>query len=78
MTFDITIGEESIGKVKIALFGKTVPKTAENFKQLCVRHLTEVRLRVSLSLFETKLVSVSPRKPKMANWLASKAASFIG
>ncbi|UXI16271.1 origin recognition complex subunit 2 [Sarcoptes scabiei] len=41
VTFHITIGGNDAGKVKIGLFGKTVPKTVENFKQLCVRHLTE-------------------------------------
>lgn len=33
---DIKIGEEAIGRVVIGLFGKTVPKTAENFRQLCL------------------------------------------
>lgn len=33
--FDITIGDEPAGRVVIGLFGKDVPKTAENFKQLC-------------------------------------------
>ncbi|XP_049877068.1 peptidyl-prolyl cis-trans isomerase B [Pectinophora gossypiella] len=34
VTFDMKIGDESIGKIVIGLFGKTVPKTAENFYQL--------------------------------------------
>ncbi|XP_076465598.1 peptidyl-prolyl cis-trans isomerase B-like [Babylonia areolata] len=32
--FDIEIGGESAGRIVIGLFGKTVPKTAENFKSL--------------------------------------------
>ena len=32
--FDITIGGEKAGRVEIGLFGKTVPKTAKNFKSL--------------------------------------------
>ncbi|XP_061389081.1 peptidyl-prolyl cis-trans isomerase 5 [Musca vetustissima] len=32
--FDITIGNEPAGRIEIGLFGKTVPKTVENFKQL--------------------------------------------
>ena len=33
--FDITIGEEAAGRIEIGLFGNAVPKTAENFYQLC-------------------------------------------
>ena len=32
--FDITIGGEAAGRIEIGLFGKTVPKTVENFVQL--------------------------------------------
>ncbi|KAJ8955908.1 hypothetical protein NQ318_005456 [Aromia moschata] len=32
--FDITVGDEAIGRVVIGLFGKTVPKTVRNFKEL--------------------------------------------
>merc|ERR1719160_1455830 len=32
--FDIEIGDEAIGRVVMGLYGKTVPKTAENFKTL--------------------------------------------
>ncbi|XP_063540191.1 peptidyl-prolyl cis-trans isomerase 6 [Cydia strobilella] len=34
VTFTIKIGDEQIGDVVIGLFGKTVPKTVENFYQL--------------------------------------------
>lgn len=33
--FDVKIGEESAGRIVIGLFGDDLPKTAENFKQLC-------------------------------------------
>ena len=34
--FDITIAGEPAGRIEMGLYGKTVPKTAENFKQLCL------------------------------------------
>ncbi|KAK5368758.1 Peptidyl-prolyl cis-trans isomerase-like 1 [Exophiala xenobiotica] len=33
--FDITLGGESLGRIKMHLFANTVPKTAENFRQFC-------------------------------------------
>ncbi len=33
--FDVTIGGEDAGRVVFELFADVVPKTAENFKQLC-------------------------------------------
>ncbi|XP_061345895.1 peptidyl-prolyl cis-trans isomerase CYP19-4 isoform X3 [Gastrolobium bilobum] len=33
--FDVEIDGEAAGRVVIGLFGKTVPKTAENFRALC-------------------------------------------
>ncbi|CAG9759694.1 unnamed protein product [Ceutorhynchus assimilis] len=35
--FDITIGGEAAGRLEVGLFGNTVPKTAENFKQLALK-----------------------------------------
>ncbi|KAI5643042.1 cyclophilin type peptidyl-prolyl cis-trans isomerase/CLD domain-containing protein [Phthorimaea operculella] len=34
VTFEMSVGGDPIGKIVIGLFGKTVPKTVENFYQL--------------------------------------------
>eukprot|EP00827_Trimyema_finlayi_P000903 TRINITY_DN126_c0_g1_i5.p1 TRINITY_DN126_c0_g1~~TRINITY_DN126_c0_g1_i5.p1 ORF type:complete len:171 (-),score=60.10 TRINITY_DN126_c0_g1_i5:136-648(-) len=34
--FDITIGEKNAGRIVMELYAKDVPKTAENFRKLCV------------------------------------------
>ena len=33
--FDISIGGQNVGRVKMELFADVVPKTAENFRQFC-------------------------------------------
>ncbi|XP_068018939.1 peptidyl-prolyl cis-trans isomerase H isoform X2 [Melanerpes formicivorus] len=33
--FDVTIGGQEVGRMKIELFADVVPKTAENFRQFC-------------------------------------------
>uniref|UniRef100_A0A8C1D4V0 Peptidyl-prolyl cis-trans isomerase n=1 Tax=Cyprinus carpio carpio TaxID=630221 RepID=A0A8C1D4V0_CYPCA len=33
--FDVTVGGQEVGRMKIELFADIVPKTAENFRQFC-------------------------------------------
>uniref|UniRef100_A0A5F9CMC0 Peptidyl-prolyl cis-trans isomerase n=1 Tax=Oryctolagus cuniculus TaxID=9986 RepID=A0A5F9CMC0_RABIT len=33
--FDVNIGSQEVGRMKIELFADAVPKTAENFRQFC-------------------------------------------
>ena len=33
--FDVSIGGQEVGRIKMELFADVVPKTAENFRQLC-------------------------------------------
>lgn len=33
--FDISIGGQAVGRIKMELFADVVPKTAENFRQFC-------------------------------------------
>lgn len=35
--FDIKLGDDNLGRIVIGLFGKTVPKTAKNFKELALK-----------------------------------------
>lgn len=37
--FDITIGGKKEGRIEIGLFGKTVPKTADNFYKLATHEV---------------------------------------
>eukprot|EP00933_Yihiella_yeosuensis_P040125 TRINITY_DN3434_c0_g1_i1.p1 TRINITY_DN3434_c0_g1~~TRINITY_DN3434_c0_g1_i1.p1 ORF type:complete len:258 (+),score=86.74 TRINITY_DN3434_c0_g1_i1:88-861(+) len=39
--FDITIGGEAAGRIIMTLRGDVVPKTAENFRQLCLKEVGE-------------------------------------
>ncbi|KAF2077441.1 hypothetical protein CYY_001290 [Polysphondylium violaceum] len=44
--FDISIGGQPIGRVKMELFQDVVPKTAENFRQLCTGEFKKAGLPI--------------------------------
>ena len=41
MFFDIAVGGVSVGRIKMELFADVVPRTAENFRQLCTGELRD-------------------------------------
>ncbi len=43
--FDITIGGKKSGRIVVGLFGDVVPKTVENFHQLCTQKVAIAYMR---------------------------------
>ncbi|KIW04107.1 peptidyl-prolyl cis-trans isomerase H, variant 2 [Verruconis gallopava] len=43
--FDITLGGEPLGRIKMELFADVTPKTAENFRQFCTGESKDARGR---------------------------------
>lgn len=43
--FDITLGGEPLGRIKMQLFADSVPRTAENFRQFCTGESKDSRGR---------------------------------
>jgi len=75
--FDIRIGDEDVGRIVIGLFGKTVPKTTENFLQLATGEVSVSFHWGSVFMNHSQLrlncvISISRKD------LVTKAASFIG
>ena len=48
--FDITIGGEKAGRIEIGLFGKTVPRTVENFVKLSTHEVCQ-NFAISSTMF---------------------------
>lgn len=61
--FDIQIGDVSIGRLKLQLYDDIVPKTAENFRQLCTG---ETRCAGREPIVEN---SASPMETKAEIWI---------
>ena len=55
--FDLNVGETSVGRLKMELFSDIVPKTAENFRQLCTGEVRYVKGLFNLVSQSTVLIS---------------------
>ncbi len=47
--FDITMGGQQIGRIKMELFRNVVPKTADNFKYVCI-HIVETESTIECKI----------------------------
>lgn len=53
--FDLAIGGKDIGRVKMELFANVVPKTAENFRQMCTGEFMYVQLTKEGRMSKTQI-----------------------
>ncbi|KAJ3096183.1 hypothetical protein HDU97_006166 [Phlyctochytrium planicorne] len=72
--FDITIGGQPVGRMKMELFKDVVPRTAENFRQLCTG---EYKFVLNLRTIQLKIETggmVSRKDSRTVNFIGSSKA----